>query len=52
MIAAEDYWKQEFDNMTLDQIIEQIIPREIAYETFSFYVLFFGKDGLFNDLGQ
>jgi len=51
MIAIENYWKEEFEsgNLTLDQIIEHFSPNEIAYETISFYVLFFGKDGLFND---
>jgi hypothetical protein len=27
-----------------------LIPAELSYEGFSFYLLFFGKDGIFNDM--
>jgi hypothetical protein len=33
----------------LDQVIESVSPQGIAYEAFSFYNLFFGQFGLFNE---
>jgi len=31
-------------------VIDAFIPQEAVYEGFSFYVLFFGKDGVYNDI--
>jgi len=48
MLVVEDIWKQEFEsgNYTLDQIIEYFLSQELAHETLSWYILFFGKGGL------
>ena len=46
----KDFWRPEFDNETLEMVIGAIIPQELAYETFSFYILFFGEYGIMNEM--
>ena len=43
-LVFEEIWRPEFDAANLTFILEEMAPKQLSYEVFAFYKLFFGQN--------